>query len=78
MTAHTREVAAARRDQAGQISRLTPSGVPYFLRWVADRLVCVYKESENMDFVHALHGIADGIEQRARAGGGTSEGEGEI
>lgn len=29
-----------------------------FLRWLVDRLVLVYGESENVDFVHRLRKIA--------------------
>jgi len=29
-----------------------------FLQWLADRLVCVYGESGNVDFVHKLMSIA--------------------
>ncbi len=32
-----------------------------FLNWLADRLVCVYKESENVDFVIKLRSIATEI-----------------
>ena len=33
-----------------------------FLHWLADRVVYVYKESENVDFVQKLRNIADGVD----------------
>lgn len=34
-----------------------------FLNWLADRLVNVYNESPNVDFVHKLKKIAENIEK---------------
>ena len=31
----------------------------YFLNWLAERLVHIYGESENVDFVHKLRAIAE-------------------
>lgn len=36
-----------------------------FLNWIADRLVNVYGESPNVDFVHKLREIADAPLQKA-------------
>lgn len=55
-----REEGASRQRQA--IERSTPSGAAFFLNWLADRLTCVYKESENTDFVQATRRIAAAIE----------------
>lgn len=33
-----------------------------FLNWLADRLVHVYGESPNVDFVHRVRSIADRLE----------------
>lgn len=30
-----------------------------FLRWLAERIVTVYGENPNVDFIHRLHGIAN-------------------
>lgn len=32
-----------------------------FLRWLADRLVLVYREPEGIDFVHKLVSIAEAL-----------------
>jgi hypothetical protein len=34
-----------------------------FLYWIAARLVEVYKESPNVDFVHKLKKIADNLQE---------------
>lgn len=37
--------------------------LPEFLEWIADRLVNVYKESPNVDFVHACRNFVDKLRQ---------------
>lgn len=53
-----RVIAAARRGA-------TP--LPAFLRWIADRLVNVYGESANVDFVLSLRDRADAFDDALRA-----------
>ena len=38
-----------------------------FLHWVADRLVLVYEESEDVDFVGTLRRIATDMEEKEKA-----------
>lgn len=35
-----------------------------FLRWLVDRLINVYGESPNIDFVHGLRSIANRLENK--------------
>jgi hypothetical protein len=44
--------------QAALASRATSTEDGRFLSWLADRLVHVYKENPNLDFVHATRRIA--------------------
>lgn len=46
------------------MGQTTPAG---FLRWIADRLVHVYGEDENVDFVQAARRHADSLDQAARS-----------
>lgn len=45
-----------------------------FLDWLRDRLICVYGENENVDFVHRLTAIAD----RANLASGQTDPVGEF
>ena len=53
---------AERKKLRSVISSGNPP-LPDFLRWIADRFVHVYDESENVDFVQALKRHADNIDE---------------
>lgn len=35
-----------------------------FLRWIVDRLINIYGESPNIDFIHRLRSVADRLENK--------------
>jgi hypothetical protein len=49
-------------DTISGSKRAIAGGNPEFLRWMADRLVNVYKEDPNVDYVHTLRTIAKEME----------------
>jgi hypothetical protein len=60
----TDKLATARREVALEIEHSTPLGASMFLNWVADRIVNVYGDNENMDYVLALRRIGAAIRSR--------------
>lgn len=55
MNEKTKEIAAKRTQELLDAE---------FLRWIVDRLINIYGESPNIDFIHRLRSVADRLENK--------------